>query len=193
MTYGDYYYQAELYHHGIVGQKWGVRRFQNPDGTRTTEGKRRAREQYQESSGNDRVSRGKKVVAGMAITATVAAAAAVYAQNPDAVNAFVARTSRQSVNAMKNGSKKAIEKGKAYVTEAVKLSIEGAREGLKEGLKEAPKRAVKTVMTGAALYAAKKILDDTVGKQESARIFTAANPKKVSSFWKVQEDDKDED
>ena len=31
----------ELYHHGILGQKWGVRRFQNSDGTLTDEGKRR--------------------------------------------------------------------------------------------------------------------------------------------------------
>ena len=31
----------ELYHHGIKGQKWGVRRFQNPDGTLTLEGRRR--------------------------------------------------------------------------------------------------------------------------------------------------------
>ena len=29
-----------LAHHGIKGQKWGVRRFQNPDGTLTEEGKR---------------------------------------------------------------------------------------------------------------------------------------------------------
>lgn len=32
---------AELYHHGILGQKWGIRRFQNPDGTLTPAGKRR--------------------------------------------------------------------------------------------------------------------------------------------------------
>lgn len=31
----------ELYHHGIKGQKWGVRRFQNPDGSLTEEGRRR--------------------------------------------------------------------------------------------------------------------------------------------------------
>ena len=31
----------ELYHHGIKGQKWGIRRFQNPDGTLTSEGKKR--------------------------------------------------------------------------------------------------------------------------------------------------------
>ena len=33
-----------LMHHGIKGQKWGVRRFQNPDGTRTTAGKKREKE-----------------------------------------------------------------------------------------------------------------------------------------------------
>ena len=38
-------YSVELYHHGIKGQKWGVRRFQNKDGTRTKAGKERAKKQ----------------------------------------------------------------------------------------------------------------------------------------------------
>ena len=31
----------ELYHHGIKGQKWGVRRYQNEDGSLTAAGKKR--------------------------------------------------------------------------------------------------------------------------------------------------------
>ena len=39
MTY--IYTQNELAHYGILGQKWGIRRFQNPDGTLTEAGKKR--------------------------------------------------------------------------------------------------------------------------------------------------------
>lgn len=34
-------YKLVLEHHGILGQKWGVRRFQNKDGSLTAEGKKR--------------------------------------------------------------------------------------------------------------------------------------------------------
>lgn len=37
----DYLKIHELYHWGIKGQKWGIRRYQNPDGSLTEEGKAR--------------------------------------------------------------------------------------------------------------------------------------------------------
>ena len=40
---GYYISNNELYHFGIKGQKWGIRRYQNPDGTYTELGKKRLR------------------------------------------------------------------------------------------------------------------------------------------------------
>lgn len=75
-------YTDELYlaHHGIKGQRWGIRRFQNFNGTRTLAGKRRERENNADRSKNDRLkSRLKKgaIIAG-GVLATAAVGYALY-------------------------------------------------------------------------------------------------------------------
>ena len=43
----------ELMHYGVLGMKWGIRRYQNPDGTLTPEGKKRYRDGKVNTLAND--------------------------------------------------------------------------------------------------------------------------------------------
>lgn len=81
-----------LEHHGIRGQKWGIRRFQNKDGTRTAAGK--VREQGESgskssgsgSSGSKGINIDKKQLAKGAAIAGAVALGAVLITNPGARN-----------------------------------------------------------------------------------------------------------
>ena len=42
--------EYELYHYGVKGMKWGVRRYQNADGSLTSAGKKRIAKEYDKSS-----------------------------------------------------------------------------------------------------------------------------------------------
>lgn len=174
-------YEYELYHHGVKGMKWGIRKDRKKGG----ESRRSS------SSGNsDRNKRIAKAVVGMAVMGTtVAAAAVLYKKNPQAVNDIVSKVSKSTVSALNTGKNKAVEAGKAYV----KSTIAGVKEGVNESIKEAPKKATKAIITGVTMNAAKRMLDSSVGKEEAARIFQANNNKKISSFWKVSGEDKDDD
>lgn len=46
----EFYNNNELMHYGVKGMRWGVRRYQNEDGSLTKEGRKRARKEYREDN-----------------------------------------------------------------------------------------------------------------------------------------------
>jgi hypothetical protein len=136
---------TELYHHGILGQKWGVRRFQNKDGTRTAAGKRRERADYSDDDHNGAKSNGgmhinKGAVAkGAAVAGAVALGAALIA-NPGTRNVLV-----------KYGST-ALSKMKDVATsDATKAAVKSAAGKAGKIVKESGIRASKAALDGALI------------------------------------------
>lgn len=110
-------YDTELYHHGIKGQKWGVRRFQDAvTGSLTAAGRERYREKVkgqiadlQKKRGVDEATATRTVVRRERVknfakaTAKVAALSAVVALGPTAWTAAYMNVSAMSIGAATAG------------------------------------------------------------------------------------------
>ena len=132
------YYPNELYHHGIKGMKWGVRRYQNPDGSLTAagrlrygagqvrEGVRRAASSAK-SYGSDAYKKAKATynrkvtkadIGKIAATAGVVAVAALAVKHRGAIKVGAKIAGRYAKVGVSKLSGSAVTKGKAFVSQA---------------------------------------------------------------------------
>lgn len=119
--------QSYLSHHGIDGMHWGIRRYQNEDGTRTPLGQRHRREI--EGTEGTRESTGSKVknfvkdnagtIAKAALaTAAIAGTAYLISKNRGAINSVIQNVSGKAISSL-NSAKSTVNTGKDYVSKTL--------------------------------------------------------------------------
>lgn len=172
-----YYLTQEDYlqHYGIKGQKWGLRRFQNSDGTYTEEGKARRRSDSDTVRiGNREIKKStiKKVAAGVAVLGTVTAAAVYVKNHPEAIAKVVAKASKIAANSLPKDN---IKKGKEIIKNALKVAKKQVIQGAKDGMREAPYKVTKAAIGGASIIVANKLVEKMIGEQTNKDFIQAYN------------------
>ena len=139
-----------LCHYGVKGQKWGVRRYQNSDGTLTAAGKKR----YSDDDRNEaRSDTGKKIAKGLAVGAAVGLAAyAMY--NPKSREAIM-NIAGMTVSQLKDGATKAAPVVKEYMKKAGTKTL----KNLSESTEKVGKAMTDAAMASMGTIAIAKLND----------------------------------
>ena len=163
-SYSDQLYD-DLYlaHHGVLGQKWGVRRYQNSDGTLTSAGKARKKGIIK------RVKDKWNSLSDTQQSAIIAAGCIIgYSALSAAITASTIKQSKQRFNNNKYGHRKTAQQGKKAADRVmndfgkVKYSpadVSKAKERLNRAMKNAAKQEANGGMNVDALNEVKAARD----------------------------------
>ena len=185
----------ELYHHGILGQKWGVRRFQNPDRSLTPAGKERYRKTSSDNANSEKnYDTAKKIAKAAAIGVGTAAVAysAYKLGSSDIAKEFVASQKIKSAMA-KDASilsmrKKPIEKlneqlARLKVEEEIRektyKALTSSADPKTNAVMNTGRKIIEAALTGVASYAGYAALSKSFDRKQAAG-YVFPNPNKKS-------------
>ncbi len=194
-------YSNELYHWGIKGQKWGIRRYQNEDGTLTEAGKKR----YNTNSGNSTSQNAKNVTSSddrnekikkAAKIAAIAAAAGLTAYGmyklgkSGAFNDFIA-DQKARVGMIKDASKvrrmtfpqleekAALLQKQVDVMRLTRESLTSSGDPNRDMAIKAGQKVISSALAGVGAYVGYSLVSNTINRQKAADyVFPNPNSKK---------------
>lgn len=128
----NYNRSSELYHHGILNQKWGIRRFQNKDGTLTEAGKKRYGHE------NETTEEKKKRITSNLKYKEIYENRDIFSTNElnDLANRMSALNRIRDTEKNRNNLKPLIDLGKENAKDLEKMAVkEVSKEVIKHGMK----------------------------------------------------------
>lgn len=157
--------ENNLQHHGIKGQRWGVRRYQNEDGSLTEAGKKNLKKAMRESKET-----GKKVAVDNKTGKFFTYGQSVKDERKEASKN---RRNLSDADLKKRIERMKLEKEMKDLTDA---DLSPGKKFINEVLSTSGKRVATTVATGATLYAIKAGLEGKIDLKEAAG-YLAPRPK----------------
>ena len=153
-----------LYHYGVAGQKWGIRRYQNPDGTLTPEGMQR----YGVGKYGNRITKHDKAISDINN--------AIKNAKDERSRTFLKDVKRATQEQRNKYLNKSYEKG-----EQIKARFQDQIKRQKEALKQINAQAKRTPQDNARAHAALESARELTLEQIDR--LTAKMNKKIGKYY----------